>query len=136
MEMTLERAAHSLAVAKKMRYAVVAENLPISPSDAFLIGFLHDIGYEFAPTQEEHARVGGEILRGIGFPYWKEVCYHGIPQDEYESRLLALLNLVDMTTAPTGEPISVEDRLREICKRYGKDSKQANDARELIKQFS
>lgn len=138
MNISLERMKHSLEVARKMKILVELEptKYHINPEDAFLLGILHDIGYEFCNTQDEHAKIGGNILRAQGYKYWKEVYYHGIIQYEYNSSLLQLLNFVDMTTGPNGEDMTMEERINDIIKRYGKESKQAKETRELVKYFN
>ena len=119
-----------LAVATKMEQAVSKNpNLfDASPEDAFVLGFLHDIGYEFVDEQKDHAKMGGWILKSQGYKYWREVYYHGIPYPGYSSKLLTLLNQVDITTGPTGEYMTIEERLQDIGNRYGKDSRQLQDA--------
>lgn len=54
------RQKHIMAVARKM-YDIVAgspEKFEISPEDAFLLGYLHDVGYEFAEKQTDHPSFG------------------------------------------------------------------------------
>jgi predicted hydrolase (HD superfamily) len=133
MEITIDRMKHSLAVAKKMKELVSTDpqkNM-CSPEDAFVLGLLHDIGYEFSSEQKEHANNGGLLLKEQGYKYWKEVYYHGIPQDEYDSPLLRLLNYVDMITGPTGEYVTVEQRIEDIAERYGEGSWQTEEAQKL-----
>ncbi|WP_339009092.1 hypothetical protein LC567_10345 [Fusobacterium animalis] len=134
MNISLERMKHSLAVARKMKILVELEPIKygINPEEAFLLGFIHDIGYEFCNTQYEHAKIGGNILHSQGYKHWKEVYYHGIIQYEYNSSLLQLLNFVDMTTGPNGEDMTMEERIDDIIKRYGKESPQAKEAKELV----
>lgn len=127
--METNRLKHSLAVATKMK--MLAAQYYCSPEDAFVLGFLHDIGYEFC--KEDHAVKGGEILKEQGYKYWKEVQFHGKVQDEYNSRMLRLLNFADMTTGPSGEEMTMEQRVEDIAKRYGVDSKQEKDAKALLK---
>ena len=135
MEITLDRMNHCLAVAKKMKGIVLA-NLNMydcTPDEAFVLGMLHDIGYEFSSEQKEHANKGGIILKEQGYKYWKEVYYHGIPQEEYDSQILRLLNYVDMITGPTGEYVTIQQRIEDIAVRYGHGSWQELEARNLIK---
>lgn len=124
---------HCLSVARKMQDIVEhnPEKYDISLEDAFLLGFLHDIGYEFAVDQKEHAKVGGLLLKRQNYKYWQEVYYHGIAQKEYESKELWLLNYVDMITAPTGEYITVKQRIDDISYRYGEDSWQKKESVDL-----
>ena len=133
MQISDNRIRHMLAVSKKMEQ-VVSKNpnrFDASPEDAFVLGFLHDIGYEFVDEQNDHAKTGGLILKNQGYKYWCEVYYHGIPCPDYSSELLTLLNQVDLTTGPTGEYITIEERLKDIRNRYGKDSWQLQDAMRL-----
>lgn len=52
MQITENRLKHILTVAMKMKAEVSKhpEDYPCSPDDAFILGFLHDIGYEFSTT--------------------------------------------------------------------------------------
>ena len=70
-------------------------------------------------------------MKEQGYKYWKEVYYHGIPQDEYDSPMLRLLNYADMITGPAGEYMTIEQRIEDIAKRYGEGSWQDLEARKL-----
>lgn len=133
MEITINRLKHSLEVAKKMRDLSIQnpDKYPVNPDEMFILGILHDIGYEFVSKQEDHAKAGGEILKNQGYHYWKEVYYHGIAQQEYDSVPLRLLNYTDMITGPNGENFSVEQRIEDIAKRYGVGSIQEINALSL-----
>lgn len=133
MTLTIDRMKHSLAVAEKMKRIVNEDpdEYIASPDDAFVIGILHDIGYEFVDDQKEHAHKGGLLLREQGYKYWREIYYHGIPQDKFDSKELWLLNYVDMITGPTGEYVTVQQRMNDISARYGKESWQEKEAIEL-----
>ena len=134
---TIDRMKHSLAVATKMKELVSnnPEKYMCSPEDAFVLGIIHDIGYEFLDEKRFHANKGGLVLKEQGYRHWKEVYYHGIPQDEYDSPLLRLLNYVDMITGPTGEHMTIEQRIEDIAKRYGKGSWQDLEARKLAEKI-
>ena len=86
MEITVNRLKHSLAVANKMKKIAQEhyEEYKVSPDDAFVLGMIHDIGYEFSEQQQEHANKGGLILKEQGYKYWKEVYYHGVSQREFD----------------------------------------------------
>lgn len=135
MEFTLDRMKHSLGVANGMYSAVYAnpEQYDISPEDAFTLGFVHDIGYRFDTDGKYHAMVGGLLLKSQGYKYWREVYYHGIAQPEWESPLLWLLNYVDMSIGPDGEPMSLEDRLDDVAARFGKGSPQFRAASDMYR---
>lgn len=68
---------HSLAVARKMVEIGKEYNLNDSElQDLFVLGFNHDIGYEYG-NNSNHAHIGGEILKRNNYKYWKEIYYHG-----------------------------------------------------------
>lgn len=125
---------HSLAVARKMKELVLDSN----PDDVefahemFVLGMIHDIGYEFVEDQKDHERLGGELLKNMDFKYWKEIYWHGNPKSPYTSRALDILNIADNSISPDGKPILPSMRLSDIENRYGKDSVQAKNAQELM----
>ncbi len=134
---SFERLNHSLAVARKMKAIAEREShFPHPAEDMFYLGLLHDAAYEFVDVQEEHEHKGGIVLRDSGYKYWREIYYHGDPNSEYRSRALDLLNYADMTTDSDGHDVSLEERLVDIARRYGKESIQYQKAYRLAKQIS
>lgn len=100
--------------------------------ELFLMGYLHDVGYEFVEDSSEHADAGGNVLKNIGFKYWREIANHGKPSCDYASPELDLLNSADMHTSPIGEPVSYEERLEGIREKYGADSLRYKNAASVI----
>lgn len=94
-----DRMAHQLSVARdlvehaRLRGSYSEQEL----QDLFVLGYLHDIGYEFATDPDDHEAIGGEVLKRLGFTYWAEVANHGNPESSYSSAELDLLNSADMT---------------------------------------
>lgn len=131
------RMQHQLAVARrvvemaKQRGGYSEEEL----QELFVMGYLHDIGYEFAKDPDNHAVVGGEVLRQCGFKYWQEIASHGDPESSYFSPELDLLNSADMHTSPLGEAISYEERLKGIRERYGSQSPRYLKAINVIQKL-
>ena len=124
---------HVIAVARKMR-RIVQENQSkynITPKEAFILGYLHDIGYEFTGDQTQHSIVGGKILRDQNYRYWREVYYHSRVQYEYTSPELILLNYCDITTGPNGEDFTIQERTDEVGRRYGIRSPQFGEMAKL-----
>lgn len=128
---------HQLSVARKVvemaksRGEYSEEEL----QELFLMGYLHDVGYEFVDDPSEHASAGGDALRRMGFKYWQEVSNHGIPGCSYASSELDLLNSADMHTSPIGNPVSYKRRLDDIRERYGVDSTQYRNAATVIAEL-
>ena len=90
--------------------------------DMFLLGVMHDLGYEFMESNASHAAVGGEILKRSGYKYWQEVALHGDETVENMTDELFILDCADMMTGPSGENFTFEERLEEIASRFGKDA--------------
>lgn len=121
--MDLDRLKHSYSVAKKMQEIGKQMHLPDNElEDLFVLGLNHDIGYEFSENGANHNVIGGNLLRKNGYQYWQEVYYHGILTNEYDSRLLRILNQADMQIDKYGNDVGYEKRLEDIKGRYGENS--------------
>lgn len=128
-----DRQNHIMAVARKMHDIVSANpgRFEITAEDAFLLGYLHDVGYEFCGNQSVHSIIGEHILVRNRYKYALEVGYHGVPQTKYSSEALGLLNYADMTTGPAGQNMTIQERIDDISARYGENSEQTSDAKKL-----
>lgn len=137
--LTPHRRAHSLEVGRKAQ-ARAQSVAPRLRADLMAAATLHDIGYGH-PTTGFHPLDGAHFLRDLGFSpvVCHLVAYHsastyeaevrGIALSEYQPFALdedpglavasAVLWWADMTTGPTGETVTVEERLAEIESRYG-----------------
>ena len=134
--MDFDRLKHSISVARKMVEIGKTYNLKESElQDLFLLGFNHDIGYEFKNETQEHDVIGGNILRENSYKYWKEVYYHGKPDVPYKSLYLDILNMADMQIDKYGNDVGYEKRLEDIKNRYGEESKVYISCNKLIKSF-
>lgn len=130
-----DRIKHSLAVANKMVEIGKSKNLNDNElEDLFLLGLVHDIGYQF-DKNEDHNIVGGNILKNNNYKYYKEVYYHGIPNSEYKSLYLDILNTADMMIDKYGNDVGFDKRLEDIKSRYGEDSSVYLKCIELINEL-
>lgn len=130
-----DRIKHSLAVASKMVEIAKKNNLNEEDiKNCFVIGFNHDIGYEFCIDKMEHNKIGGEILKASGFKYWKEIYYHGEIDVEYESLYLKILNQADMQIDKYGNNVGYGRRLEDIKIRYGENSIVYNKCCKLVEK--
>ena len=130
-----DRLKHSYAVANKMVDLGKERNLPDEQlQELFLLGYLHDIGYQFG-TNENHNIIGGNLLKKNKYKYWKEVYYHGIPNSEYKSLYLDILNRADMMIDKYGNDVGFDKRLEDIKNRYGVDSIQYINCVKIINQL-
>ena len=130
-----DRIKHSLAVARKMVEIAKKNNLNEEDiKNCFVIGFHHDIGYEFCIDKMEHNNIGGEILKASGFKYWQEIYYHGEIDVEYESLYLKILNQADMQIDKYGNNVGYGRRLEDIKIRYGENSIVYNKCCKLVEK--
>ena len=115
---------HILGVARKAK--ILADKLNPNnvqyAEDMFLLGIMHDLGYEFMESNASHAAIGGEILKRSGYQYWQEVTQHGDETVDDMTDELFILNCADMSTGPNGEDFTFDERLKEIAQRFGKDA--------------
>ena len=130
-----DRIKHSLAVASKMVEIAKKNNLNEEDiKNCFVIGFNHDIGYEFCIDKMVHNKIGGEILKASGFKYWKEIYYHGEIDVEYETKKIKILNQADMQIDKYGNNVGYGRRLEDIKIRYGENSIVYNKCCKLVEK--
>ena len=89
--------------------------------EMFVAGLLHDVGYAFSGA-DRHGVAGGKVLERCGYKYSPAIARHG--NGVSLSLAEAIINLSDMTTSKDGRQTSMEERLAEIEKRFGADSRQ------------
>ncbi len=127
---TENRWKHMLGVARKAKEFA----LKMQPDnekyaeDMFLLGLLHDLGYEFSETGRGHSGIGGEILKRSGYKYWNEVANHGYSKNADTTDELFILNCADMSVAVGGANCTMAQRLEDIGTRYGIDSSEYRKA--------
>lgn len=98
----------------------------------FVLGFIHDIGYEYSKNQTDHEHIGGDILYQSEYAYWREIYEHGNPDTNYDTEELFVLNLADMQIDSAGRRVTVEERLSDIATRYGDTSTQYTQAQKMV----
>ena len=133
--MDIDRLKHSYAVANKMVELGKEKGLKENElNELFLLGYLHDIGYQYGDNTN-HNTTGGLLLKNNNYKYWKEVYYHGIPDSEYKSLYLEILNTADMMIDKYGNDVGFEKRLEDIKERYGKNSIQYRNCSKMISEL-
>lgn len=122
----------------RLCYELARDIFEISEKEAeqmFVMGILHDIGYEFVSNQLEHAQKGGEILKSAGFQHWEPVARHGTENIDVSDHRDLVLNIADMSVGKTGKRIGFNKRLQDIENRYGKDSPQYVTSKNVIEKI-
>ena len=130
-----DRINHSLAVANKMLELGKEKGLSEEQlKELFILGYNHDIGYQFG-NNENHNMIGGNLLKECNYKYWKEVYYHGVPNSEYKSLYLDILNYADMSIDKYGNDVGFDKRLKDIKCRYGENSIQYINCVKIVNEL-
>ncbi len=123
---------HCYSVGKKM-YAYAKYNLGWNEKlccEMFVLGNLHDIGYELDPDAFDHDWILAAVLNG-GYEYVNEIKYHSKFQREYDSPALRLLYFGDMTVDGEGNWCTFDERLADLRKRHGVQSEVYKESYQL-----
>ena len=124
IKITDNRLMHILRVARKC-YSLALErgHTEAYARKMFMVGYLHDVGYEFASKQSEHPSVSAELasLVGCSEDVINLINTHGNFGD-FDNEEFIILNTADMLTSYDGSDVSAKDRLIDIENRYGKNS--------------
>lgn len=119
----LSRYRHCYSVGKKM-YAYAKEKLGCDEQNCremFVLGNLHDIGYELEEDVFGHDYIMANIM-GNTYPYSNEIRYHSCLQETYDSPAMQLLYFCDMTVDGMGNWCTFDERLEDLAARYGIES--------------
>lgn len=86
--------------------------------EAFITGFLHDVGYEFSQKPSLHPITAANLLKNINSEkVITAIENHGDP-NAVQTSLLSVLNEADLKTDSKGNTVTVEERLDDIRSRY------------------
>lgn len=120
---------HSLGVARACQQYGKDIHADEEYCDAlFIMGFLHDIGYEKSPDTS-HPSVGGSMIDAfLKYPEMLEAIRHHGKKLENLNKVDTILNTADLTVSYNGKPCTVYERLEGIKKRYGDDSEHYKNA--------
>lgn len=104
---TENRWLHILGVARQTKRLAekMRPNDVLFAEDMFLLGMLHDFGYEFTENGKGHAAADAEILKRQGYKNWKIIAEHGNPEIKEMSDALFILNCADMTVSAEGKKL-------------------------------
>ncbi len=111
----------------------------------FMVGWIHDVGYEFSEEPSEHSKISKELLyqlinsngihdkRSISKKSINAIINHGKCSDNEVDNDIQwkIINMANMLIDSKGNEITPEQRLNEIKESFGEDSKQYNDALEI-----
>ena len=132
--MTPNNVIHSYEVGFKMRELARLTGI-CSEEEAFIIGYLHDIGKEFLKERPMyiHNKVGEKVLKIIGLSYADIVGAHGDPDSVLlHNPIVKMLNYCNLTVDHDGTSVTVEERISGVIERYGVNSKQYKDVIQIV----
>lgn len=129
---TNNKAIHSLEVANFMRNR--AEALGLNSEHAWLIGYIHDIGYIYGGPN--HNQLGYAIMA----PFSKDLAnyiYLHDSKDEIKSHMEFLLRLADFVIDETGKYVGMAERKNSILRRdINVDIKNLEDSINAIEEYA
>lgn len=132
MHITKIMLTHMLAVARESyilakRYGLNEEEC----RNAFTLGFVHNIGYEFTDVPENHRIVGYEMLANL--TNVNTIKEHGLTQIQQTSDdvMLKIINSADLNINADGSFIGPKGRLKDIETRYGAASTKYRNTRQM-----
>jgi HD superfamily phosphohydrolase YqeK len=103
----------------------------------FMIGYLHDVGYEFDETAT-HGSESAKLLSNICLKSNSNVIgaieKHG-ELEGYMNTELNILNIADLTIDACGNKVTVEERLADISERYGVNSNAYIKSKQLAENL-
>ena len=105
---------------------------------AFVMGFLHDIGYEYLDAGDDvtkHAEISAALIDAMAenFPEIRDaVATHGTCT-AFTSEFSRILNTADMSVMHDGTECSVEERVAGIKAFHGTDSSHTKHARAMAR---
>lgn len=115
---------HMLGVARECRNLARQRGLSKEVCDAmFIMGLLHDVGYE-DEENSYHPSISDEMISN--FIINADLCSgaiasHGLAFDNW-GIFDEILNTADMTISHTGDKVTIDKRLKSIGERHGFDS--------------
>jgi predicted hydrolase (HD superfamily) len=136
-----DRLHHILAVARKCYEVAKRRN---HDEDfcrrMFMIGWLHDVGYEFSQEPEDHPDVSFEMMMSLtgkegkndtAFKLAADAVKDHVMYTDQKSEEWIILNIADLSVDLCGNDIEITDRLEDMKKRFGEESKQYKAACEI-----
>lgn len=123
--LTNYRTHHMLTVARKCYK--IAKNLGKDETfcqKMWLVGYLHNIGYEF--NEEQHEIASGNLLRLLGITDYHiiEAVRNHSSYGDINNATWRILVQADLQVNYLGNEVTVEQRLKDIETRYGEQSPQ------------
>ena len=124
---------HCYSVGKKM-YQYAKDMLKWDDKsciEMFVLGNMHDIGYEMDDDCFGHDKVLADAIHGT-YRYSNEIELHTHIQKRYDTPAMRLLYFADMTVDGEGNWCTFQERLQDIENRYGKESNVYEESVKIV----
>lgn len=143
MGMSVERMMHNVEVARKCYDIAKRDGYPETfCKKMWMIGYIHDVGYEFTSDYTKHAAMTMEVLNAFD-PVFNDSCalhslaLHdkanpGSTVNSVEWRILCTANL---TTNTNGQTIDASVRIHDLLECYGELSPEYRSALKTAQQL-
>lgn len=130
------RADHCLGVARRCYELAKEEGYnEYTCRKLFLIGYLHDVGYEFSNENSEHNKIGFDMIYNLTGYKCDAILSHGKLDCDFSDLETRILNTADMTVNSFGNKCTVYERLMDIKRRYGRESEVYKESLEIAKKL-
>lgn len=100
----------------------------------FMLGWCHDIGYEFE-LSPFHGIISADLIDKAFNKKESIIAEHGNPDLDISDEEAYILNVADILVGPDGKECTAEYRIEEIKSRYGECSQQYKNAIMLAKKL-
>lgn len=100
----------------------------------YVMGYLHDIGYAFSYSANEHSTIGFAMLYAIiDDKILGAIKHHGDPKHISDWTIYdKILNEADMLTDSEGYEVTFDERLEDIRQRHGESSNAYKNSKKII----
>ena len=128
---------HCLSVAQQCKRIAITSGKEELADKMFIVGYLHDIGYEFIQNEKlyEHPELGANKLiecLNINEFIASIIKNHGNLEAVGSSLEIDILNIADFTVDSLGNKVTTEARLEDIKRRYGVQSENYKEACRIV----
>ncbi len=123
---------HMLAVARESYILAKRQGMTEQECrNAFALGFIHNIGYEFTDVPENQQIVGFEMFHNLtGISAIRDKGSTSAMQSQ-PHKMLRILNAADLSLNSVGDYVGPKGRLKDIEQRYGAASDKYRMARQM-----
>ena len=132
---SVRKMSHMLSVARRC-YDIAKDVYHLSEEESrkyFLMGLIHDFGYEFSEETKDHPSIAAEVLKSMTIDdivsIGDAIKDHGkLYKADHCTKYDLILNQADLEVDSIGNIVTVQERLADIGTWYGENSRQYNNA--------